>query len=204
VLPPQSVVPVKTGHSAKLRLAHLLDVRCRNLLVVCLLRHVTSVLSQAGLRVSCVVSGPVPELAGAQVSRQRRPGLNQGISESLLLSGLPVLVVASDMPWMTVESVLRLGREPGDAVIARTRDEGTGALLLRRPLEPSFGPRSALAHAHSARSAGLTSRVVDISGLDRDLDDEPSLRSAMAGAPAMTNPLVGELRRSLKSSMCSA
>ncbi|HVE93121.1 MAG TPA: 2-phospho-L-lactate guanylyltransferase [Actinomycetota bacterium] len=196
MLPADAVVPVKTGARAKLRLAHVLGAGARNLLVESLLRHVIGVLGEAGLRVTCVRSGDLGWTGGADVMRQHGPGLNAAVREGLADTGTPAVVVAADMPWITAESVIRLTREPGDVVVAATRDGGTGALLLRRSLPPAFGPRSALRHAQVARQAGLWARVVSIPGLDRDLDDEPALAAALATAPGMDAQLRDQLRGS--------
>lgn len=183
---PTALVPVKTGTAAKLRLAHLLDWRARDALARRLASHVIGVLAGGGWTVIAVTSrGAAPFDGAADTWAEDAPGLNGALRSALARVGGRALVVPSDLPWLEAGDVARLIAEEGEVVVAPTTDGGTGALLLRRPLAPAFGPRSALVHAAAARLVGLWARVVPIAGFARDLDDEPSFTLARASSPAL-------------------
>jgi 2-phospho-L-lactate/phosphoenolpyruvate guanylyltransferase len=183
---PTAVVPVRATARAKLRLAHALSADARLELVRRLFAHATSVLHHVGLRIVVVAAGD-PPLADVPVDVVADPGrgLNAAVAAGLALTGYPALVVPADLPWLEPRSVERILSEPGDVVIARSRDGGTNALLLRRPLAPAFGADSALAHATTARADGSWARVVEIRGFSDDLDDEPALRAALGRSPGL-------------------
>lgn len=185
-----AIVPLKAGVRAKRRLAHVLDAASRDRLVRVLARHVVSVLTSCGLPTILLVSAApaAPEEPAwdgdVRVWKEPAPGLNAGLRAAMHRTGLPVLVVPSDLPWLERSDVERLLAEPGDVVVAPTFDGGTGALLMRRPVPPSFGPWSAFGHTAAARSAGLRARAVRVAGFERDLDDESALVRARR-APAL-------------------
>lgn len=181
---PVAVVPVKVSSGAKRRLAHELGPRERDVLARALFDHVVGVLTTAGLEVVAVSTAALPG-AGVEVWPDRGRGLNAELSAALARLPRPTVVVPADLPWLTGDGIERLLAEPGDVVVARARDGGTAALLLRRSITPAFGPGSALIHARRARRAGLSARVLSIGGLDRDLDDIPGLLAALATSPAL-------------------
>lgn len=184
--PSTALVPVRLAPAAKHRLAHVLSTDERRRLVEALFGHVVGVLGEAGFEVVALAAGGRPSVdADVEVWDDPGRGLNAGLSWALGRLGGRALVLPADLPWLGPGDVRELLREPGDAVVARAHDGGTGGLLLRRPgLVPAFGPRSALGHARGGRERGLDARVVDLPAFRWDLDDEATLRRA-AGSPAL-------------------
>jgi 2-phospho-L-lactate guanylyltransferase (CobY/MobA/RfbA family) len=70
-----------------------------------------------------------------------------------------------------------------DVVVARAVDGGTNGLLLRSPIRPAFGLRSALTHAARARAACLSACVVDIAGFAADIDTPAALTAYLGTRP---------------------
>lgn len=186
-LQPTALVPLKLSTHAKARLSHRLDAAQRMELVGVMFEHVAGVLSDVGLRTVVVCADPLLATAprGVEVWAEHRRGLNIALEGALRRLEGPALVVPADLPWLGTQDVDGLLAVSGDVVVARARDGGTNALLLRGRVRPAFGPGSALAHAYRARRAGLSARVVRIAGFDDDLDDETTLQRAVAGAPAL-------------------
>jgi 2-phospho-L-lactate guanylyltransferase len=185
---PTALIPVRTGPTAKRRLAHVLDARERAELVRTLLDRVVEVLTVVGLRI-VVLTPEATDVEGAEVWTDAAPGLNAAVAAALEKLGTPVLVVHADLPLVGAADVETVLADQTDVVIARSYDGGTNGLLLRAPLRPAFGVGSALMHADRARRAGLTASVLDIPGFAMDVDDEVGLSACEnAGVSRYTRP----------------
>jgi 2-phospho-L-lactate/phosphoenolpyruvate guanylyltransferase len=194
---PTAIVPLRAGPTAKRRLAGLLGPDERRELMRALLDHVLTVLDAAGLRVVVLSADPVElsadpigPLVGAEVWPDRASGLNASLDDAIDRTSTPVLIVHADLPAVQASDIRALLDEPGDVVIARSRDGGTNALLMRERIRCAFGPSSSLAHASRARASGLRARVIDRPGLALDVDDEASLNASSSW------PSVASLRSS--------
>lgn len=181
---PTAIVPVRFEPLPKRRLAHLLDGPDRARLVRRLLDHVLQVLLDAGLPVIALAPHDLDVPAGVDHWRDGAPGLNRALSAALRRTGTPAIVVHADLPHLGVDDIDAMASADGDVTIARSRDGGTNALLLRRGIEPSFGPRSALRHAQRARAAGLRTLVIDRPGLAGDVDDVAGLSASSWRPPS--------------------
>jgi 2-phospho-L-lactate/phosphoenolpyruvate guanylyltransferase len=170
---PTALVPARLGPGSKSRLAHVLGAPERAELARRLFDHVVEMITSAGLRV--IVLSPHPIDTDVEVWPDATTGLNAAVDKAVQRIAAPVLVVHADLPLVTADDLLELIDTQGDIVIARARDGGTNALLMRKRMSSAFGPRSALAHAARARSLGLTASVVDIERLAIDVDDEAAL-----------------------------
>jgi 2-phospho-L-lactate guanylyltransferase len=170
---PTAIVPVRIAPTAKRRLAHALGPADRMSLVRTLFEHVTDVLLDVGL--SVVALSPTPIDAPVEVLLDEAVGLNAALNRALVVIGTPAIVVHADLPLVAPSDVEAVLASTSEVVVARARDGGTNALLLRRPMRVTFGPVSALAHARRARTAGLSTRVLDVPGLAWDVDDEVGL-----------------------------
>jgi 2-phospho-L-lactate guanylyltransferase len=99
-----------------------------------------------------------------------------------------VLVLSADLPLVTsddVEALVAAAPARGIAV-ARARDAGTNAVLLRPAgaIRTCFGERgSAALHARLAAEAGLEAVLVDRPGLATDLDSPADLAELRAALP---------------------
>lgn len=172
---PTALIPVRTGRTAKRRLAHVLGPDERAELVRSLFEHVAAIAVTAGLRVIALTPGELGPKDGVEVWRDERSGLNRAIAASLHRIGAPVLVVHADLPLLAADDLDRVITTDADVVIARATDGGTNGLLLRHLIRPEFGKDSASRHARQARDAGLRAHVVDIPGFALDVDDEVGL-----------------------------
>jgi 2-phospho-L-lactate guanylyltransferase len=110
-----------------------------------------------------------PRLDGLNVAA------NRGLDWACKQGYERVLIVPGDVPvWMRgeVNTVLELGGRH-DVVIAKARDGGTNALLLRLPADSfdfRYGPDSAAAHLRAALAAGLSAATCQPPFLAHDLD----------------------------------
>lgn len=176
-----------------MRLSHVLTRHARATLTRVLLAHVAGAAMAAGLRTVVVAAGAVDPPQGADVWPERAPGLNGALRAALREVDGHVLIVPADLPWLTSDAIRDLLAEEGDVVVVPSRDLGTNGLLLRERIEPAFGPGSALVHAALGRAKGLRTRVVAIEAFADDVDDEPALRRAFAGSPAIPAGIAAEL-----------
>ena len=174
---PTAIVPVRTGPTVKRRLAHVLGAQERRELVRTMFEHVVSVLDACGLHVVALSPHPLPD-SPYEVWTDAAPSLNAALDDAVRRAGTPALIMHADLPRVAAEDVEALLDIDGDIVIARARDGGTNALLMRERIRCAFGASSALAHAARARSAGLRTHVLDRPGLALDVDDGASLTAS--------------------------
>ena len=95
-----------------------------------------------------------------------------------------VLILSADLPLVTSDDVEALvaAAPPRGLAIARARDAGTNAVLLRPggAILTCFGVAgSAAEHARLAGEAGLRAVIVDRPGLATDLDTSADLREVL-------------------------
>jgi 2-phospho-L-lactate guanylyltransferase len=92
------------------------------------------------------------------------------------------IVVAADLPLLTVDDVTALLATSDRMTVAPTRDGGTGALLLPRgrTIATLYGRGSAAAHIEAARAAGLEIVRLDRTGFAVDLDATVDLDAIVA------------------------
>lgn len=165
--PPLTQACILHRTNGKARLAGVLRPAQRRLLSQSLLDGVEGALKSAGLEV-CVVGRDLED-----------PGYGLDAAFRLAVDsfGTPLLVVMSDLWGVSPAAVTAFCAEPGDVVIARATDGGTGAILIRRAgFEVRLGGSSASRVAESARAAGLVARVLDSTGLDVDIDTASDLQ----------------------------
>ena len=97
-----------------------------------------------------------------------------------------VLILHADLPAATPEDIAALAAEEAAVVLARARDGGTNALMLRPgvSLPFAFGADSCARHLAAARVAGLSAAVLERPGLALDLDrpEDIALYLARAGS----------------------
>lgn len=117
--------------------------------------------------------------SGAAVALEVSPqGLNAAAQRAIEYAGAhgyrQLLIIPGDIPvWLRteVQALLALGSRH-EVVIARARDGGTNALLLRlpTPLRCAYGEESAQRHESMARSAGLSVAVCQPPFMAHDID----------------------------------
>lgn len=93
-----------------------------------------------------------------------------------------VVVVTADLPCLTPDDLDELVSRDAQVVVGPTADGGTSALLRRPPtvVPTAYGPGSATRHLDIARSAGVTSAVVDRPGFRTDVDTWEDLRGLLS------------------------
>ncbi|HET7573349.1 MAG TPA: 2-phospho-L-lactate guanylyltransferase [Gaiellaceae bacterium] len=186
-----ALVPLKRLDLAKTRLRERLEPAERARLMGTLLeRTLRAALAAPSLeRIVLVSSEPrAPELAAAHgIAWFDDRGLpwNDALAAATreaVRSG-DVLILSADLPLVTtgdVEALVAAAPARGVA-IARARDAGTNALVLRPAgaIATCFGIQgedgSAQGHARLAAAAGLEAVIVDIPGLAADLDSPEDL-----------------------------
>jgi 2-phospho-L-lactate guanylyltransferase len=197
--PVHVVLPLRTVSGGKARLGHALDAEEREELVLGMFLHTLAVLAAWPLGPQVHVVSPDPLLetvaqrAGLEAAVHRQPGegLNEGITigvEAALAAGAgSLLVLPSDLPFLTVEALEELllaadagmvaaGGGPLVAIVPSDAGGGTNALLLRPPdvIAPAFGSASFEAHLRAAEVAGAAVQVVSdpVLGFDLDTPDD--------------------------------
>lgn len=182
------VVPVKGGPAAKSRLRHSLDDGA----VVAAVAHDT--LDVAGQvvgpgRVVVVTSEPAETAyarsSGLPVVADPGTGLDDacaaGVAAALAAGATRVAVLLGDHPALTaaeLEAALRAGEAHASFFVADADGTGTALVGSTTGHAPAlaFGPDSAARH----RDLGHVPLEVDAPGLRHDVDDEESLRWALA------------------------
>lgn len=204
-----TVVPVRSMHDGKSRLAAALDVAQRAaLLEWLLLRTLDRAAEFPGLNHTLVVSGcrdahALASARGARVLEECEPGglnnaLRQAQSAVASLGGSRMLVLPCDLPLVQADDLRRLALAASDTILALAPDrseQGTNAICLpvSRPFEFAFGPDSLSSHCQSARMINLGTVIVRSSGLAFDVDlpeDLIELYRAQASLPP--NVLAGQ------------
>src|SRR5260221_6174378 len=182
-----AIVPVKPFLRSKSRLSGVLTPEERAGLSREFLGHALDVLAQLpAITQTLVVSRDPAALALAHSRRARTvteagaPDLNVALRRARQVAvasrAQGVLVLPTDLPFLTAEDVDQLIAAAGDGpqvVIAPDRrDDGTNALYVSPPglLAYAFGEHSFGKHLDLARAAGAHVRVCRLPGLALDVD----------------------------------
>lgn len=192
-----ALIPVKELSQAKARLAPVLDDVARRELALAMYRDVlAAALACDALDAVAVVTRDaevlsLAEAAGAE-GLAEPGGLNEALasaSEQVARRGVErLLVVASDLPFVTSDDIAAVLRAVADVAVAPAKDGGTNALALSPGAIPfRFGPGSARRHLEEARARRLRGRQLELRPLAFDVDtpeDLGQLRTAVEdGAP---------------------
>jgi 2-phospho-L-lactate/phosphoenolpyruvate guanylyltransferase len=186
----QVLIPLKALATAKQRLSPDVSLDSRRRLMLHMLRRTVAAALGAGVGpVALATSEPTaPELAdalGVDVVSDGGLAWNEGLLHALRsIQPLPsaVLYLSADLPLVSAADILafvQAAPDPGVA-IARARDGGTNALLVRpaAALSPTFGHQpSTAAHARQAEVRGIPAVILDIPGLALDVDTVADLRA---------------------------
>jgi 2-phospho-L-lactate guanylyltransferase len=181
-----AVIPVRSWHDGKQRLAPTLDNGQRAALVQWLLTHtLDQAMAFPGSSRTLVVtacdevSARVGDL-GIRVLRDAAPGgLNNALRQAqralVALGAIRMLVVSSDLPLLTSDDLRLLADAASDGVLAIApdrADQGTNAMCLpvSRPFDFAFGPDSFTRHRECAQLLGLERVIVRSRGLAFDVD----------------------------------
>ncbi len=186
-----TVIGLKRLATAKQRLMPALSPSQRRELMLRMLGSVVGQARRADLgEVVLATSEPsAPEIAASLGVTALSDGdlpWNEGLRHALdevRITAAGVLYLAGDLPLLTARDLRNFAASaPARGVaIARARDGGTNALLVRPPrlMAPMFGhPQSSAAHSAHAATQGVPYRIVDIDGLALDVDTIEDARDA--------------------------
>ena len=120
---------------------------------------------------------PVPDPAPR---RGLNASLHSATEQAVSAGARSSLIVAADLPAVSVEDIEALSGAPGVGLAPDRSGEGTNA-LWRSPaavIDVAFGANSAAAHDSLARASGVVARVVERPGLALDVDRPEDLAAA--------------------------
>lgn len=197
-----AVLPIRSLHDGKQRLANVLAPEQRGSLVRQLAQGVIAALRHSHVIEACVVvsgDNAVLEWAAQQGSAtlyEATQGLNPALEAARQWASVHradgLLIILPDLPLLTAADVLQLVAlsTPRSIILAPDRHgTGTNALLLRpMDLLPfRFGVNSLQQHQLLARSVGVDLILCSLPGFAFDLDTPADL--AALGRSHPTNPL---------------
>ncbi len=182
-----AIVPVKPFLRSKSRLSSVLSPLERAGLSREFLGHALDVLAQVpGITQTLVISRDPAALALAHgrqartVTESGAPDLNSALQRATQVvvasRAQGVLILPTDLPFLTPEDVIQLitggGDGPQVAIAPDRRDDGTNALFTAPPglLDYAFGEHSFGKHMALAQAAGARVRVCRLPGIALDVD----------------------------------
>jgi 2-phospho-L-lactate/phosphoenolpyruvate guanylyltransferase len=209
-----AVVPLKSPHAAKSRLAGVLQAEARARLFFALAEHVIATLrATPGIERVLAVSasseaGAFARSHGADVLRLASDaGTGQACRDALEALRprklRAVLMIAADLPLLTPFALSALlasaRRAPCVALAPDRKRAGTNALLCSPPeaIPAMFGAHSFERHASAARRAGVALHVIESKALAFDVDDAADLQELRA-LLGETDSALGKLLRELR------
>ena len=191
-----ALLPAKPLALGKSRLAPLLPTRDRIAIGRAMFTDVLTALCEAQSIDAVIVVTADEELAsqaesaGAMLIREAAPaGLNtaviRGTGAAVARDASTVLVVLSDIPWITAADVDALCRQapPAGALVVPSKEGTFTNALLRRPatlFRPLFGPDSLRRHVAAAKAQGLPCPIVPSERIGFDVDTPADLRAFAA------------------------
>ena len=197
------MVPLKSSHQAKSRLADVLAPWERERLFFTLAERVIRALRDSGrIDVIAVVTASrkvadfARSLGAMPILQTADPGMAPALQLALhrLQSACParVLMLPGDLPSISAAAVDRLfsvSDANRNIVLVPDRHRlGTNALLCTPPqmIAPCFGERSFERHVAAAEAVGIDARILEIHELAFDLDSAEDLEYLRARADSMT------------------
>lgn len=180
-----ALVPIKSLTEAKTRLAPLLSPTDRVELALAMLADVLNALTATIVigKISVISSdkqaATVAQQFGTELIRDNgelNAALTRAATACFNADARPLIVFA-DLPLATPAEFSQLVGygNVADVVLARAADNGTNAMLTAPGFPLLFGSNSLVRHLHTAEQLGLHARVVDLSGLSRDIDQPADL-----------------------------
>ena len=182
-MPVVFIVPIRSFHLGKSRLAGVLEPAERGSLARRLAAHVVTTVQSAGFETAVITADPdVAQWAGSirsELIADPNQGLNAAARAGMAWASgneFDWIILHADLPQLSSDDLIALvdGLGARGSVIAPSSDGGTSALGTDRPVDFSYGPASF--HRHLAQ-LGTTS-VVARTGLLLDVDSDHDLRVA--------------------------
>lgn len=169
-----ALIPFKPVNP-KTRISCVLNQAEREDFARAMLRDVIHAVIQAGCEPIILSTHPF-SIEGAQTVVMKE-GLNEALNAFLATLSVPVLIIMSDLPLVTPESVRRVIFAGGDASIVPGRGGGTNILFIKRPREfhVDYYGASYLDHMRIFSELGWETMVVDSHRLSTDIDEKEDL-----------------------------
>lgn len=181
----RALIPVKTLHEAKSRLASHLTHEQRAHLVMEMLHHVLQTLQASGTleTISVVSSDPIvleqAQLWGARPLQEEaqghNPALHAAAVQELRAGATALLTISADLPCLRpidIQTMIEYSYEYPVVLAPAREGTGTNALLVRPPLAVPyvFGPNSLQDYLRQARQRDLDSRLYHSKNIALDID----------------------------------
>jgi 2-phospho-L-lactate/phosphoenolpyruvate guanylyltransferase len=176
-----ALVAIKSRAHCKSRLSEVLTPATRLQLVRAMLDAVLCAARGAQTLRQIVVVSPERDTVAAEIPvlADAGGGLNGSLSAAQMVlqefGCQEVVVLPADLPHVTageIDSLVRAGRKGGFAIAPDAAGVGTNALYFEssRAFRFRFGPDSKRLHLREALSLGLNPQVVQLAGLEFDVD----------------------------------
>ena len=182
--PINALTPVKGLRDGKSRLSDVLEIGDRISLNTFLTSRTIQILKSAFSEGEVVVISPDADVQllaikyGAKFVQQENDGLNAGLTKlAAQLPSVRTVVVAADLPNMTIEDLLSMRVDSGIAIAPDESGLGTNALSLPSPtaIRFQYGYGSFNAHCTEARTKRYPLTTICRPGLAFDLDTKDDL-----------------------------
>jgi 2-phospho-L-lactate guanylyltransferase len=181
-----ALIAIKERSRCKTRLAEVLGTSARLDLVRSMLSAVLSAARGAHSVRHIIVVSPARDSVPADIPVLADTGecLNGALTQAhrvLREFGCrEVVILPADLPTITavdVDALVRAGRQGGFAIASDAAGVGTNALCLvsAHAFRFQFGPDSRRLHLEEAERAGLGAQVVQLPGLEFDVDSPTDL-----------------------------
>ena len=193
-----ALIAIKARAQCKSRLAEILAPAERVQLVRAMLDAVIAAARSAQTLRQILVLSPERDCVAADIPvlADTGGGLNRALSAAQLalhdFGCHEVVVLPADLPHVTaadIDELVRAGRRGGFAIAPDAAGVGTNALYLNspQPFRFRFGLDSRRLHLEQAHSMGLIPQVVQLAGLEFDVDspedvhrlEEPTWRTRL-------------------------
>ncbi len=182
-----ALIAIKAREHCKSRLAEVLTPAARLQLVRAMLEAVISAARSAQTLRQILVVSPERDCVAAEIPvlADTGGGLNGALSAAQMalheFGCQELVVLPADLPHVTatdIDELVRSGRKGGFAIAPDAAGVGTNALYLgsSQPFRFRFGPDSRRLHVEQAHSMGLNPQVVQLAGLEFDVDCPDDVR----------------------------
>tara|TARA_Y100000590_G_scaffold93439_2_gene105871 strand:- start:16019 stop:16675 length:657 start_codon:yes stop_codon:yes gene_type:complete len=191
-----ALTPIKSFKRPKSRLGDVLNLEQRRILVKYMLKKILISQKKSNLFSNYLVVTEDKEVVkfvkqfGFKSLLQKKPGLNQGITEASLKAkksgARSVLIIHGDIPRASssiLKSITKRHRElikefrEGITISPDALGEGTNCMLCTPPdiIKFKYGPGSCLSHMELAHRQGLQVRLYRSKRLEFDIDRDSDL-----------------------------
>lgn len=169
-----AVIPFRPKNP-KTRLSCILSQKEREGFALAMLDDVISVLSDAGCEATLLSTCDFDVNGAKTVVKEL--GLNEALNEYLSSLYEPVLIIMSDIPLLSEESVKRVISTEKDLSVVPGIGGGTNVIFIKDPQRFSvdFYGASFLDHLNIAEKNGLSVEVIDSFRLSTDIDEREDL-----------------------------